>query len=84
MLLILMLLIRYINVNLHYREVIHANFLLLILWFTCFQDGLSALHKAIIGKKQAITNYLLRNSANPFILDKVSNLHCTHPFYTST
>ncbi|XP_054809116.1 ankyrin repeat domain-containing protein, chloroplastic [Prosopis cineraria] len=34
------------------------------------KDGLTALHKAIIGKKQAITNYLLRNSANPFALDK--------------
>ena len=37
-----------------------------------FQDGWTALHKAIIGKKQAITNYLLRESANPFVLDKVS------------
>ncbi|XP_030463980.2 ankyrin repeat domain-containing protein, chloroplastic [Syzygium oleosum] len=34
------------------------------------KDGLSALHKAIIGKKQAIMNYLLRESANPFISDK--------------
>ncbi|OIW11064.1 hypothetical protein TanjilG_22871 [Lupinus angustifolius] len=34
------------------------------------KDGLTALHKAIIGKKQAITNYLLRNSANPFLKDK--------------
>ncbi|XP_020978512.1 ankyrin repeat domain-containing protein, chloroplastic [Arachis ipaensis] len=34
------------------------------------KDGLTALHKAIIGKKQAITNYLLRNSANPFVLDR--------------
>ncbi|KAI4327795.1 hypothetical protein L6164_020215 [Bauhinia variegata] len=34
------------------------------------KDGLTALHKAIIGKKQAITNYLLRNSANPFVRDK--------------
>ncbi|KAJ7953183.1 Ankyrin repeat domain-containing, chloroplastic-like protein [Quillaja saponaria] len=34
------------------------------------KDGLTALHKAIIGKKQAVTNYLLRNSANPFIRDK--------------
>ncbi|KAK7309387.1 hypothetical protein RJT34_06073 [Clitoria ternatea] len=34
------------------------------------KDGLTALHKAIIGKKQAITNYLLINSANPFVLDK--------------
>ncbi|ESQ31079.1 hypothetical protein EUTSA_v10004296mg [Eutrema salsugineum] len=31
--------------------------------------GLTALHRAIIGKKQAITNYLLRESANPFVLD---------------
>ncbi|KAK7406875.1 hypothetical protein VNO78_08510 [Psophocarpus tetragonolobus] len=34
------------------------------------KDGLTALHRAIIGKKQAITNYLLRNSANPFVQDK--------------
>ncbi|CAN0918904.1 Ankyrin repeat domain-containing protein, chloroplastic [Linum grandiflorum] len=32
-------------------------------------EGVSALHKAIIGKKQAITSYLLRESANPFIRD---------------
>jgi len=38
----------------------------------CFQDGLTALQRAVIGKKQAITNYLLRNSANPFVQDKVS------------
>ncbi|CAH2043018.1 unnamed protein product, partial [Thlaspi arvense] len=31
--------------------------------------GMTALHRAIIGKKQAITNYLLRESANPFVLD---------------
>ncbi|CAA7056997.1 unnamed protein product [Microthlaspi erraticum] len=31
--------------------------------------GLTALHRAIIGKKQAITNYLLRESANPFVVD---------------
>ncbi|XP_019422582.1 PREDICTED: ankyrin repeat domain-containing protein, chloroplastic-like isoform X2 [Lupinus angustifolius] len=34
------------------------------------KDGLTALHKAIIGKNQAITNYLLINSANPFVKDK--------------
>eukprot|EP00261_Vitis_vinifera_P032576 XP_019073819.1 PREDICTED: ankyrin repeat domain-containing protein, chloroplastic isoform X1 [Vitis vinifera] len=34
------------------------------------KDGLTALHKAIIGKKQAITNYLLRESANPYVRDK--------------
>ncbi|XWS45612.1 hypothetical protein CRYUN_Cryun15aG0151200 [Craigia yunnanensis] len=31
------------------------------------KNGLTALHKAIIGKRQAITNYLLRESANPFV-----------------
>lgn len=32
-------------------------------------DGLCAIHKATIGKKQAILNYLLRESANPFVVD---------------
>lgn len=36
------------------------------------QDGLTAIHKAILGKKQAIFNFLLRESANPLICDKVS------------
>ncbi|KAJ4973610.1 hypothetical protein NE237_006784 [Protea cynaroides] len=34
------------------------------------KDGLTALHRAIICKKQAITNYLLRENANPFVRDK--------------
>ncbi|KAK9284867.1 hypothetical protein L1049_024047 [Liquidambar formosana] len=34
------------------------------------KDGLTALHKAIVCKKQAITNYFLRESANPFVRDK--------------
>ncbi|KAI3855957.1 hypothetical protein MKW92_046498 [Papaver armeniacum] len=34
------------------------------------KDGLTALHKVILCKKQAITNYLLRESANPFVRDK--------------
>ncbi|WRX10513.1 protein of unknown function DUF3447 - like 6 [Theobroma cacao] len=34
------------------------------------KNGLTAVHKAIIGKKQAITNYLLRESANPFVRDE--------------
>ncbi|XP_031275353.1 ankyrin repeat domain-containing protein, chloroplastic isoform X2 [Pistacia vera] len=33
------------------------------------KDGLTAIHKSIIGKKQAVTNYLLRESANPFVCD---------------
>ncbi|KAL5984050.1 hypothetical protein ACLOJK_018152 [Asimina triloba] len=34
------------------------------------KDGLTALHKAILGKKMAIANYLLRESANPLVRDK--------------
>ncbi|KAK2996612.1 hypothetical protein RJ639_022149 [Escallonia herrerae] len=34
------------------------------------KDGLSVLHKVILGKKQAIFNLLLRESANPFVRDK--------------
>ncbi|KAI3725854.1 hypothetical protein L1987_65650 [Smallanthus sonchifolius] len=34
------------------------------------QEGLTAIHKAILGKKHAICNYLLRNSASPFVRDK--------------
>ncbi|KAK9112595.1 hypothetical protein Scep_020114 [Stephania cephalantha] len=34
------------------------------------KDGLTALHRAILCKKQAVTNYLLRESANPFVRDK--------------
>ncbi|AES95128.1 ankyrin domain protein [Medicago truncatula] len=33
------------------------------------KDGLTALCKAVIGRKHAITNCLLRNSANPFVQD---------------
>ncbi|XP_076950686.1 ankyrin repeat domain-containing protein, chloroplastic-like [Bidens hawaiensis] len=34
------------------------------------KEGLTAIHKAILGKKHAICNYLLRNSMNPFVRDK--------------
>lgn len=34
------------------------------------KDGLSAIHRAILCKKQAVINYLLRNSANPFVRDR--------------
>ncbi|WCJ32732.1 ankyrin repeat protein [Euphorbia peplus] len=33
-------------------------------------DGMSALSKAILCRKQAITNYLLRESASPFVRDE--------------
>ncbi|XP_024175156.2 ankyrin repeat domain-containing protein, chloroplastic [Rosa chinensis] len=34
------------------------------------KDDWTVLDKAIIGKNQAITDYLLRDSANPFVRDK--------------
>ncbi|PKA47771.1 Ankyrin repeat domain-containing protein, chloroplastic [Apostasia shenzhenica] len=34
------------------------------------EDGLMAIHKAILSKKHAIINYLLKNCANPFIRDQ--------------
>ncbi|XP_057809391.1 ankyrin repeat domain-containing protein, chloroplastic-like [Salvia miltiorrhiza] len=33
------------------------------------KNGLTAIHKAILAKKQAIFNFLLRESANPFVRD---------------
>lgn len=36
------------------------------------QDGLTALHKAIIGKKEAVISHLLRKGANPHVKDGVS------------
>ena len=36
------------------------------------QNGWTALHRAILCKKQAITSYLLRESADPFVRDAVS------------
>lgn len=34
------------------------------------KTGLTAIHKAILGKKQAVFNILLRESANPFVRDE--------------
>lgn len=48
------------------------------------KDGLSALHKAIIGKKQAIMNYLLRESANPFFRDKEGATLMHHAVQTAS
>lgn len=33
------------------------------------KNGLTAIHKAILAKKQAVFNFLLRESANPFVRD---------------
>ncbi|KAL6497750.1 hypothetical protein OROHE_026989 [Orobanche hederae] len=33
------------------------------------KNGLTAIHKSILGRKQAIFNFLLRESANPFVRD---------------
>lgn len=35
------------------------------------QDGLTALHKAIIGKKEAVISHLLRKGASPHVKDRV-------------
>lgn len=35
------------------------------------QDGFTALHKAVIGKKEAVISHLLRKGANPHIRDRV-------------
>lgn len=35
------------------------------------QDGFSALHKAIIGRKDAVIGHLLRKGASPHVKDKV-------------
>ncbi|PIA40378.1 hypothetical protein AQUCO_02500224v1 [Aquilegia coerulea] len=34
------------------------------------QDGLTALHKAVIGKREAVISHLLRKGANPHVRDK--------------
>lgn len=36
------------------------------------QDGFTALHKAVIGKKEAVISHLLRKGANPHVRNKVS------------
>ena len=35
------------------------------------QDGLTALHRAIIGKKEAVISHLLRKGASPHVRDRV-------------
>ncbi|EEF44931.1 aberrant large forked product, putative [Ricinus communis] len=41
------------------------------------KDGLTALHKAIVGKKEAVISHLLRKGANPHVKDRdgASSLH---------
>lgn len=59
-----------------------SSFLYFILFIACTlsinlklklltQDGLTALHKAIIGKKEAVISHLLRKGASPHIRDRV-------------
>jgi len=36
------------------------------------QDGFTPLHKAVIGKKEAVISHLLRKGANPHVRDRVS------------
>lgn len=37
------------------------------------QDGYTALHKAVIGRKEAVITHLLRKGANPHVKDRVTN-----------
>lgn len=43
------------------------------------QEGLTALHKAIIGKKEAVISHLLRKGASPHVKDKV-RIHLSTAF----
>jgi hypothetical protein len=36
------------------------------------QDGFTSLHKAVIGKKEAVISHLLRKGANPHVRDRVT------------
>jgi hypothetical protein len=36
------------------------------------QDGFTPLHKAVIGKKEAVISHLLRKGANPHVRDRVT------------
>ena len=37
------------------------------------QDGYTALHKAVIGRKEAVITHLLRKGASPHVKDRVTN-----------
>lgn len=45
---------------------------MLILVVLLIQDGFTPLHKAIIGKKEAVISHLLRKGANPHVTDRVT------------
>ena len=45
---------------------------MLILGVLLIQDGFTPLHKAIIGKKEAVISHLLRKGANPHVKDRVA------------
>ena len=44
----------------------------LMLGVLLIQDGFTPLHKAIIGKKEAVISHLLRKGANPHVRDRVT------------
>ena len=60
------------NAHGYFLHILFLPLLMILSFQHSLQNGLTALHKAIIGKKQAITSYLLRESANPFVRDEVS------------
>jgi ankyrin repeat protein len=40
------------------------------------KDGFTPLHKAVIGKKEAVISHLLRRGANPHVRDRVTLQGC--------
>jgi ankyrin repeat protein len=46
--------------------------MVLILGLLLLQDGFTPLHKAVIGKKEAVISHLLRKGANPHVRDRVT------------
>lgn len=50
----------------------HLEIWIVISWIILKQDGLTALHTAIIGRKDVVTSHLLRKGASPHVKDRVS------------
>ncbi|KAG4923472.1 hypothetical protein JHK87_049012 [Glycine soja] len=51
-------------------QFMHSIFAWTKIAFLIKQEGLTALHKAIIGKKEAVISHLLRRGASPHVMDK--------------
>lgn len=65
-------------------QFMHSIFAWTKIAFLIKQEGLTALHKAIIGKKEAVISHLLRRGASPHVMDKVRkhSVHNCHKLLT--